>query len=285
MTNSVMSVWLANKTANFILGKETYFTSGSYWLALYHGHPESSDRNAGELTGGSYVRKQVSFTTPTNRQTKNSDRINFDTATADWGEIGYVGIRTASAPSADRNGNDNLLFYCEFSDYDGRAIDVLTGERLIIDYGQLNISLNYHYTDTFGTYLLGTFLNSASAVSSCTTGSSVYVGLGTVLVNPPSPPVVTELSATGYARKQVHQTQWGEGNPWYIPVDGLTTYGSQIQFTTAASATWGNIGAVMLFSASASGSTLCWEYVDLAPYISTNDALITKAANLSIQVE
>jgi len=87
----------SNTRAAAILNQE--FRGPAVYLALYTSNPTGNDTGT-EVTGGGYVRRQIIFTAPTiegGKQTiKNTAEIQFPIATANWGTVTHVGIRTAA---------------------------------------------------------------------------------------------------------------------------------------------------------------------------------------------
>jgi len=89
-----MSNYLENALINGTLRGSTYTAPTTTYLALYTNDPTDADTGT-EITGGSYVRQAITFSSPSNGATSNSSAIEFPQATADWGTITYVGIRDA----------------------------------------------------------------------------------------------------------------------------------------------------------------------------------------------
>ena len=69
------------------------------YLALYISDPTDADIGT-EVQGGSYVRRQVTFSEPEQvegrGQIQNNAEVRFPVATANWGNISHFGIRTAA---------------------------------------------------------------------------------------------------------------------------------------------------------------------------------------------
>ena len=98
-----MSNYLENALINGTLRGSTYTAPTTTYLALYTNDPTDADTGT-EITGGSYVRQSITFSSPSNGATSNSSAIEFPQATADWGTITYVGIRDAVT-------SGNLLYH------------------------------------------------------------------------------------------------------------------------------------------------------------------------------
>ena len=98
-----ISNYLENALINGTLRGTTYTAPTTTYLALYTSDPTDADTGT-EVTGGSYVRQAITFSSPSNGVTSNSSAIEFPQATADWGIISYVGIRDAVT-------SGNLLYH------------------------------------------------------------------------------------------------------------------------------------------------------------------------------
>ena len=89
-----ISNYLENALINGTLRATSYTAPTTTYLALYTNDPTDADTGT-EITGGSYVRQAITFSSPSNGATSNSSAIEFPQATADWGTITHVGIRDA----------------------------------------------------------------------------------------------------------------------------------------------------------------------------------------------
>ena len=98
-----MSNYLEDALINGTLRGSSYTAPTTTYLALYTNDPTDADTGT-EITGGSYVRQAITFSSPSNGATSNSSAIEFPQATADWGTITYVGIRDAVT-------SGNLLYH------------------------------------------------------------------------------------------------------------------------------------------------------------------------------
>lgn len=66
------------------------------YLAAYTAYPGDADSGT-EVTGGSYARVAVVWTSPSSKATSNNALVQFPTATANWGEVLGIGVRDASS--------------------------------------------------------------------------------------------------------------------------------------------------------------------------------------------
>ena len=98
-----MSNYLEAALINGTLRATSYTAPTTTYLALYTNDPTDADTGT-EITGGSYVRQSITFSSPSNGATSNSSAIEFPQATADWGTITHVGIRDAVT-------SGNLLYH------------------------------------------------------------------------------------------------------------------------------------------------------------------------------
>ena len=98
-----MSNYLEQALINGTLRGTTYTAPTTTYLALYTNDPTDADTGT-EITGGSYVRQAITFSSPSGGATSNSSAIEFPQATADWGTITHVGIRDAVT-------SGNLLYH------------------------------------------------------------------------------------------------------------------------------------------------------------------------------
>jgi hypothetical protein len=124
-----MSNYLEQALINGTLRGTTYTAPTTTYLALYTSDPTDADTGT-EVTGGSYVRQAITFSSPSNGVTSNSAAIEFPQATADWGTITYVGIRDAVT-------SGNLLYHTAL---DASKV-INNGDIFKITSGNLSVTL------------------------------------------------------------------------------------------------------------------------------------------------
>ena len=124
-----MSNYLENALINAVLRNTSYTSPTTTYLALYTSDPTDADTGT-EVTGGSYVRQSITFSSPSNGVTSNSSAIEFPQATADWGTITYVGIRDAVT-------SGNLLYHTAL---DASKV-INNGDIFKITSGNLSVTL------------------------------------------------------------------------------------------------------------------------------------------------
>ncbi len=123
---------LSNAKATAILNE--LYRSGTVFLALYKTNPTAADTGE-EVSGGGYVRQSIPFNAPaaeSGKQTiKNNVEVQFPVASADWGTVTHVAIRTAAT------GGD-LISFGKL----GNARTILAGDRFVImvDNGVIRLS-------------------------------------------------------------------------------------------------------------------------------------------------
>ena len=125
-----MSTYLKNALINHVLRQEAFAVPTIGYVALYTSDPTDSDTGI-EVSGGSYSRKSCACSAPVNGVTSNTTGINLAVATADWGTITHIGIRSAAT-------GGNLWFYGPLS-----VPEVInTTNQLQFLAGQLTIALS-----------------------------------------------------------------------------------------------------------------------------------------------
>ncbi|MFW5434359.1 phage tail fiber protein [Paenibacillus apiarius] len=94
-----ISNWLSAALLNVTLRNTAFSSPATVYLALYTSDPTPADTGT-EVSGGGYKRMPITFATPTiesGKQTvKNAVDVEFPIATADWGLVTHIGLRTAA---------------------------------------------------------------------------------------------------------------------------------------------------------------------------------------------
>lgn len=107
---SAASNFTENLALNWLLTATTANRPTSRFVALFRNTSGQAAANleAGvltdEISGGSYARESVSFTTATSGSSSNSNVITFPAATANWGTITHIAI-------VDALTGGNVLFW------------------------------------------------------------------------------------------------------------------------------------------------------------------------------
>jgi len=93
------SNYLEAAILNHFFKNQVQTPSAKVYVALYISDPTDADTGT-EITGGGYVRQEITFTNPAQENGKatisNSVEIRFPVATTNWGTVSHFGIRTAA---------------------------------------------------------------------------------------------------------------------------------------------------------------------------------------------
>lgn len=119
-----ISNYLAQSLLNAVFRGQAYSSPSTVYLALYTSDPTAADTGS-EVGGGAYARQPITLSAPSpesGKQTiKNTDDIEFDVATADWGTVTHVGIRDAAT-------GGNLLYFGPLE----TPRTILSGDRFVV---------------------------------------------------------------------------------------------------------------------------------------------------------
>jgi hypothetical protein len=126
-----MSNYLENALLNGTLNATTYTAPTTVYVSLWTSNP-NDDGSGTEVSGGSYARTAVSFATAsgTSGQVLNDAVVEFPTATASWGVVGWIGINDAAS-------GGNLLYHTALDT--AKTID--SGDIFKIATGNLSVTL------------------------------------------------------------------------------------------------------------------------------------------------
>jgi hypothetical protein len=103
MSATGKSDYLANALLDLTFGATTWSPPGTIYIALYTTSPSDGTNGSGtEVVGGGYARLSIvndgtQFGAAVDRAKVNLIRLNFGTATADWGTIRAAAAYTASS--------------------------------------------------------------------------------------------------------------------------------------------------------------------------------------------
>lgn len=130
---SAASNYLEESILNHFFRNTAVSPPTTLYLALYINDPTDADTGT-EVSGGAYARKQITFGAPSQVGDKgvitNSQKVEFDIASTDWGNVSHWGIRTALT-------GGNLLCRGSFS----RVENVLSGNRLTVETGNIQVTM------------------------------------------------------------------------------------------------------------------------------------------------
>ena len=96
---AAFSDYLENKAIEHIFGVATYTPSSTFEIGLFTSDAGLESNTSGswtEVSGGSYAREPVTFTSATAGTISNNSAISFTPATASWGTISHVAVLDAS---------------------------------------------------------------------------------------------------------------------------------------------------------------------------------------------
>jgi hypothetical protein len=120
------SNYLRSKIVRHVINVAAYTAPATLYLALYTTDPTIADTGS-EVTGGSYVRKAISFGTEANGAVNSNAAINFTSMPAV--RVTHWGIRDASS-------GGNLMYFGAFD----IPVDVAGGATFPVASGDLGIS-------------------------------------------------------------------------------------------------------------------------------------------------
>ena len=122
--------YLANRLVKATVGDVAWTTPTQVYLALYTTDPTKDGYSSGEVSEASYNRQEVTFTDPVDGVSTNAGQIDWNTATSNWGDVGWISIM--DAPSG------GFMLYFKALD---NAKEILSGDQFKIDAGKLNLTL------------------------------------------------------------------------------------------------------------------------------------------------
>ena len=122
--------YLANRLIKATVGDVSYTAPDKVYLALYTEDPTKAGIGDSEVDQASYTRKEVTFTEPVDGVATNASKIEWGTATSNWGNVSYVAV--LDAPSSG--------FMLYFTTLDNPK-EILSGDQLIINVNELQLTL------------------------------------------------------------------------------------------------------------------------------------------------
>jgi hypothetical protein len=130
---SAASDYLEDKLLDHTLRYSTapYTGASTLYLGLFTANTglESNSPSA-EVSGGSYVRKAVTFAAASGGSSATNATVTFDTATANWGTITHVAVMDAST-------SGNVLFWGAVT----TSKTIESGDTFQVSSGNLTITL------------------------------------------------------------------------------------------------------------------------------------------------
>jgi hypothetical protein len=126
---AAMSNYLETALVNAVLRNTSYTSPTTVYVGLFTSDP--TDAGSGtEVSGGSYTRKAMAFSSPSNGATSNSSAVEFDQATASWGTVTHIAIRDALTAG-------NMLYHSPLD----ASKTIATGDVFRVAIGSLSVTL------------------------------------------------------------------------------------------------------------------------------------------------
>ena len=123
--------YLANRLVKATVGDVSYTSPNKVYLALFTEDPTKSGLSASEVDQASYTRKEVTFDINNlNGESSNANKVEWATATSNWGNVGWVGIMDSASSG----------FMMYFTALDNPK-EILSGDQFIINVDQLKLTL------------------------------------------------------------------------------------------------------------------------------------------------
>ena len=122
--------YLANRLVKATVGDVSYTAPDKVYLALYTEDPTKAGIGDSEVDQASYTRKEVTFTEPVDGVSTNAGKIEWGTATSNWGNVSYIGV-------LDSASSGFMLYFTALDN----AKEILSGDQFIIDVNKLQLTL------------------------------------------------------------------------------------------------------------------------------------------------
>jgi hypothetical protein len=126
---SAFSNYLENKILLHVLSNTAYTSPAAVYLGLHTADPTDAGTGT-EVSGGSYARQSFASTISGNAAS-NTSAIEFPTATATWGTVGWVAVW-------DNLTGGNLLFHGALT----ASKTIASGDVFRVPAGDLDITLD-----------------------------------------------------------------------------------------------------------------------------------------------
>jgi hypothetical protein len=122
--------YLADRLVKATVGDVSYTAPTEVFLGLYTEDPTKAGFSSNEVDASSYNRQKVVFTAPVDGVSTNAGQIDWNTATSNWGNVGWISVMDASSGG----------FMLYFTALDS-AKEILSGDQFKIDAGKLQLTL------------------------------------------------------------------------------------------------------------------------------------------------
>ena len=122
--------YLANRLIMATVGEIAWSTPNDVYLSLLTEDPTKAGSSSSEVNAASYTRKKVTFTNPVDGVSTNSGKIEWGTATSNWGNVSFIGV-------LDSASSGFMLYFTALDN----AKEILSGDQFIIDVNKLKLTL------------------------------------------------------------------------------------------------------------------------------------------------
>ena len=122
--------YLASKLVKGTVGGFSYPAPSKVYLALLTQDPTKSGFTDSEVNQASYTRKEVGFVVPADGVSSNEAKIEWGTATSNWGNVSFIGV-------LDSASSGFMLYFTALDN----AKEILSGDQFIIDVNKLKLTL------------------------------------------------------------------------------------------------------------------------------------------------
>jgi len=266
MTESIICDDLEDALINHIIRDIEYTSPGTnIYIGLFTDASVQTDSNPGtEVSGGDYARElyNVWDAPSTSGSTANTNDIEFVEATANWGNIRYIGVFDALT-------SGSFLL---------RGQLTADKEITIGDIFKINAkNFEWNLSGALSNALSGSIINHVLRNTSMTvSNNNIYVALYTD--DPGRADSGTELSGNGYARKNI--------TSWIAPNSGSgSTVNTNEETFLQATATWGEITHVGVRNDSSAGDLLFVGAWDASKIVGEGDYAKIPAEGLGLKIQ
>ena len=122
--------YLANRLIKATVGDVSYTAPDKVYLALYTEDPTKEGLTTDEVDQASYTRKEVTFTEPVDGVSTNASKIEWGTATSNWGNVSHVAV-------VDSASSGFMLYFTALDN----AKEILSGDQFIINVNAIQLTL------------------------------------------------------------------------------------------------------------------------------------------------
>lgn len=247
------------KLLDHVLG--TAFSQPSMYIALSTTDPLEDGSGISEPSGGAYARKAFSdWSQATARSIENLSTIQFEEATANWGELTHFAIFDAAT-------SGNMLAHGEFTTprtiTSGKTARFLAGDFV---FSFLAGGFTTHLANALLDHLFG---------GTAYTQPTIYAGLSTADPGDDGSGL-SEPSGGGYARVAVPD--------WDGATSGSSSNTNAINFPDATGS-WGTISHTFLSDAATGGNVLTYGSIASATAVNNGDTMYFGDGSFTITLD